>query len=159
MKITVIQALEWKLLKAQPGRTEQNKPKPCFQSMSKLTWNKEIHTLNKLNETSYWNQSFTTLIHLSVHWKILKWDRKHRVQDSQNYKHSMDPDIYIWMLSLATKTCNLYEGFCVCESRLIITDMELGWTWDDFKGDRQNMPGTKFTPQTSSPSNMQISGH
>lgn len=28
----------------------------------------------------------------------------------------------------------------VCESRLIITDLELGWTWDDFKGDGKTCP-------------------
>lgn len=111
MKTTVIQALQWKHLKAQPGGSEQ-KPKTCFQSRSKLTWNREIHTLNKDNETSYWNQSFTTPVFLSVHWKILQWDRKYRVQDSQKYKHSTDPDIsYIWMLCSPTLKWYLWGSF------------------------------------------------
>lgn len=160
MKITVIQALEWKLLTAQPGGTEQNKPKPCFQSRSKLTWNKEIHTLNKLNETSYWNQSFTTLIFLSVHWKILKWDRKHRVQDSQKYKHSMDPDIYIWMLSFTNKKTAIYmRGFVSVRADWSLQIWNLAELGMILRVTGQDMPGTKFTPQTSNPSDMQISGH
>lgn len=148
VKITVIQPSEWKRLKAQPGGNQQNKPKTCFQSRSKLTWNKEIHTLNNDNEASYWNQSLATLLFLSVHWKIFKWDRKYRVQDSQKYEHSMDPDIsYIWMLGLPTQNCCLWGSFVYVRADWSLQIWNLAELGMILRVTGEDTPGTKYTPQ------------
>lgn len=144
MKITVIQALEWKHLK--PGGNEQ-KPKPCFQSRSKLTWNREIQ---------HWTRTMKPAIEInhlplqcfSLHWKILKWDRKYRVQDSQKYKHSIDPDIpYIWMLCLPTQKCYLWGSFVYVRADWSLQIWNLAELGMILRVTGQDMPRTKFIPQ------------